>query len=937
MPPLDMPKGFLYSTRLKLTQSGVSTMLEVGTIIELKFFRPGNATELAVINVWSRNDSESRYEANIDTIGGILGALALPTIVGQIFWTEDGQAEVSSQPFQIKYSGPAKNPRIDLNRNTVVDRAETCDYIDFERIRNFPNDHLSNIETAEDDAITEIQDQEIDSIADIQAQESSSIANVHAAATDNIEDSQTWAEGADGASLNGGGSIPKSSKGYAEDSAANAAIFDLRGLTQRGSSDVSARKNYYADIDNPTSVAYVNEPVAITCQFPQGRVLSQNHLRVYKSDGSELDFQVENELDHITQDDVGLWPDDSLKNVIVWILLDIAVDATERINIKIFETAQTHSFTERITHVVNSATSESVLSPNFEFRFDENNNWYLESVIDRGDAHDWNVSSKTTLSNASYANVGSNSAAAGDGVVTLKGDGTIFREWHIDFSWTNYADLKTTMIYRVFANDSSRIEYRNTAAELIAAGTINGLSNKLDWLEPGSETHENNTDLAYSALYNVDRSIIAGIRSWSFEPDDPDPSGYSSDFSLGDVNVTSGWKLSSPETREIGKAQRFDSYHYFRMNYRDSYSDAADTALVMMNPIYRPATSLSYPELKANLVEKCVTVIKGVHYYTNNEIDLGTNMKGLRAGNELVYGIISGKKNVQTARTILDEILTSYYSGGTENGFYTAWNSGSRGWQFQGREMIPLWWFREYYRLTGNTTEQINIENMIHAQADATVTMVATCGGDGSMWLDAVSQTENMNAESDAALSLARSLALVEDSTRRDAMNLLTNKFATGVYFESMTAYDIGANTPVNVIKFPTLQYHGFNLQNIFSAKEFAVLQGTLPHPTQFAHESFNTIGQAREYRSQFNNGRRGTGSTHTFAALVAARNGGTLSDLELASRLIDYGLSFSNATGYHEHPLEPATYVGSSVEGGLSLVEAGSLAELFLTLIDWL
>ncbi|MFB9330111.1 hypothetical protein ACFFSY_29560 [Paenibacillus aurantiacus] len=723
--------------------------------------------------------------------------------------------------------------------------------------------------------------------------------------------------------------MPKTTKNFSKKAREEQA---LRAIAEKGIAPVSGvqRKEqqgywyYSAFVKNPLpSLALANEPVGIYISFDKGECPTINHLSVQDPNGNDIPFQWEGAVDTRTEQSYASYSDNSLRHGTIWIMTSLAADELKVFTVKVSEAPTVKAFAENVIQGVESGSVDLLQAGNITVKFDQAGVWLGRSMHNNG--IDFNPTSPLIQIMLTDAARVDNAATSSNTTLIFRkftGNGVVFRESEVVFSFTACPTLLITARLRLWANGKVATYHHAIATDDIPAGVVNGWFSRVQFDHPSGNSEQKSSPLGYMYTTNAgsaSKCLLAGVRHIQFLSEAPNSdTGYNSHY--GNSNTGGSvfyliycWKNNSG-TKAISKGTFFSTSGYLASGIQ--VADVDNEAIRRMNRVFTRAAKDTKDALKLRFVELVKSFLN-----TSREWALANDnwyFGGLQGLQALAMSSLYGYDEtswVATARAKLDSNLGKYGTG-TKAGFIAAWQ-GNYGWEFIGRDMAILPFLLDVYKKRNDTTNITYITNIIHALADAAVDMEVASGGGGKMYLrNNASQLlpDNYNAEAAALVALAESLSLTENSTRRATFNRIAAQFTTAYEFVNRTPYNqsnagqAGSTTStgglVLSIKMPTNHYHLFNLYEAFRANDIMSLGVALPSPRQYAFEMSSPAGQVWEKETNHQPNRRGPALTHILIACSIARWGNNASDWEQACILLEHVLERMKPSGDLERPM---------------------------------
>lgn len=680
---------------------------------------------------------------------------------------------------------------------------------------------------------------------------------------------------------------------------------------------------YQAIVNNPSGVVYTNKPIGIYMSFKKGEVINEKRLKVTDGNGTEIPSQWEDDIHPRTYEIMGKYEDGSLKNGTLWIMSNLAI-AEEKVFSVSIVSADT-SYTDNIVGSVITANEyEKLTVGTTEFQIHKNASWGILKVIKDGvDLNGGTALQTTSVKNPSHADVNS-SQTGNTNVISKKinGNGVVFKEIVSKFSYVHNSNIIATFRTRIWANGDVDWETRTETVAELAAGTLRGIMEKIQWTPISGATLDAHEHELYTAEIGSARKMLGGFRWSQRHGEYYDRNNYPLVVYNSTGKTYVGWADSNAPIMPNKAYWTNSAYVSF------DFDSVSNERLRRINRLFTRATNENARTLK----RKFSSLVK---FYNENMRDwnlynTGQLFPGLLGLESIGLTNMSGDDAYGDAVYFLDMAL-DHYGGGTQAGFVDSWKTTDwrRGIQYIGRDMAILPYIYNEAKKRNEIILVDKVLTVIHKLADAFVEIEGLSGGSGKVALRGdgtmASESDCMNSEATAIKFINLSLSFEENTVRRACMERIIARFNSTIQYNTRLPYALTENdTYYDFLINPRLHYHGFAL--------FEYLQAVDNPPfdiRQLAFEVTNGTGQVKETGYDYQYERRGYASNSIYMACCLYK-AGTISDLEQACKMVEYVIRHMYPSG-GKQPIMDGWDNPSSPSSGSNL-ETQALIETILS-----
>lgn len=617
---------------------------------------------------------------------------------------------------------------------------------------------------------------------------------------------------------------------------------------------------YKAIINNPLTIPYTNEAVGIRVRFPRGLVPTADYFRVQNDSGSFIPFQWEPSTEPINGTFRGLWPDNTLREGTIWVMVP-SLTALQEItyNVLIYATAQGQSFTQAVTYSV-SGSDDRFDTARIQIDFMSSKQYQPGRYRDKNAASEnlfngvqggfaqYQVSSGVTRSSFTPTDVASNTRTRLG--TSNFGNGVVYQELQIDWTWNPETTVACRERYRVWANGSVTRETYHYTTGVIASAAKRMVANIQT--ENTGMTGTYDPDRCYKEFVWSNKQMINGVRTVSFQYPAATTEVHASNFDGTTNNNQQIWGWQG--TTSMPNGAFFYQLSFFDLAY--AAGDGLNQWTRRFNPIYTTATPFQIGQLREQMMSMAIDIIDdwvplaaadATNAYSGTEVLCRLTQDAVRGTNQRAACLAE----IQAWGVSRGITLTSAAS------YVTAWNGGL-GWEFIGKVSEAYPWLRKAFRSAGDTANANTVETYIHALADAVVTMEVSSGGGGQMKLDGPG-ADNYNAETSAMMSLANSLELVSNATRLATFNRIANRYSSGYFGQCKIGYsaDIPGTPSQNINAARSIYYTYSGFEQWLTSKTYP-LPAPPQHMRQYTYEFISASSIELAWQYQYQQTRRG-------------------------------------------------------------------------------
>jgi hypothetical protein len=690
---------------------------------------------------------------------------------------------------------------------------------------------------------------------------------------------------------------------------------------------------YQAVVKNPLNdIAYTNEPVGIYVSFEPNECKSINCIEVFDSNGNLIPFQWENDkhVNPLIGTNIGEHSNGYLANGTIWILSNFAPNEEKTFTIKVYENERSNTYTSNVTHTVVDASNEHLLANGVKVDFTEWNNFMpMKVTVDGADVTNTNIAfGSISVFHNDTNRTEYNSQRLTQEVANVipfsheaLGSGVVFMEMVSIFKFKLNSNIRAVTKTRLWAN--GKIDTDDFVFFDVTMNPLTGVVFKYKWDRLGTgRVYEVEKSSSYRLVETNSSKVRLGVLHDIQRQTNESNHGYVEhlDWSaIGDPNQTklhSGWKNSSIFSTSIPVNSFWSSR--MRFSFKGfTQNDYLTEANRLMNRIHTRATKMNATDLKQRFVTLSKMFLENMFEHNKNN----TVFPGCKVVANLALMKMSGRDLLPKIKYDFDNMISNLYHGGSTDGIWTAFMTDNRSIAFIGRDMYSLKYLRKEYESRSVSSTVTYITNVTHNLADFFVRLETESGGEGKVSLTNDLANDNSNAQSSAMKFIKWSLDIEENATRRSCYDRIKARYLTQFVYRNREPYSIGQNISLYV----TNHYHAFSVSDYLDSEpnpnEFA--------PRQFVMEYTSPAGQTKEIGYQFTRERRGLMITGFYAAAILFKMG-NVSDLQQACSIIEYNLSKSYPTGWHEYPVDGWKRDNADSSSG-DLIETQILGECIL------